>query len=77
VASSSDFWLDSQVLCWIGLEKGVYVCAWVFVGSSLVYMYGKCGIVEDAMKVFDGIGKKKIFKNVKVVIKENKKNYEK
>jgi hypothetical protein len=40
-------------------------------------MYGKCGIVEDAMKVFDGIGKKKIFKNVKVVIKENKKNYEK
>ncbi|KAM4125284.1 hypothetical protein ACB094_01G297400 [Castanea mollissima] len=49
-------------LGWIGLAKGVhgYVVKMgfgecVFVASSLVDMYGKCGILEDARKVFDGM----------------------
>uniref|UniRef100_A0A2N9HES6 DYW domain-containing protein n=1 Tax=Fagus sylvatica TaxID=28930 RepID=A0A2N9HES6_FAGSY len=49
-------------LGWIGFGKGVhgYVVktgfgGCVFVASSLVDMYGKCGVLEDARKVFDGM----------------------
>ncbi|KAG2718628.1 hypothetical protein I3843_03G220200 [Carya illinoinensis] len=49
-------------LRWIGVGKGVhgYVVKMgfggcVFVASSLVDMYGKCGVLEDARKVFDAI----------------------
>lgn len=49
-------------LGWIGFAKGVhgYVVKMgfggcVFVASSLVDRYGKCGILEDARKVFDGM----------------------
>ena len=51
----------------IGLGKGVhgYVLkmgfgACVFVSSSLVDMYGKCGVLEDARKVFDSMVEKNV-----------------
>ncbi|PON39692.1 Tetratricopeptide-like helical domain containing protein [Parasponia andersonii] len=54
-------------LQWIGFGKGVhgYVLKLgygecVFVSSSLVDMYGKCGAMEDARKVFDGIPEKNV-----------------
>ncbi|XVF34754.1 hypothetical protein REPUB_Repub18cG0086300 [Reevesia pubescens] len=49
-------------LQWLGYGKGVhgYVVkvscdGCVFVASSLIDMYGKCGVLEDARKVFDGM----------------------
>ncbi|WRX34651.1 Pentatricopeptide repeat - like 10, partial [Theobroma cacao] len=49
-------------LLWLGYGKGVhgYVAkvgfdGCVFVASSLIDMYGKCGALEDARKVFDGM----------------------
>lgn len=49
-------------LLWLGYGKGVhgYVVkvgfdGCVFVASSLIDMYGKCGALEDARKVFDGM----------------------
>ncbi|XVE70384.1 hypothetical protein DITRI_Ditri10aG0068200 [Diplodiscus trichospermus] len=49
-------------LQWLGYGKGIhgYVLkvgfdGCVFVASSLIDMYGKCGILEDAWKVFDGM----------------------
>ncbi|XP_062090681.1 pentatricopeptide repeat-containing protein At5g55740, chloroplastic [Humulus lupulus] len=54
-------------LQWIGVGKGVHGYAvkmgysgCVFVTSSLVDMYGKCGAMEDARKVFDGIPEKNV-----------------
>lgn len=54
-------------LRWIGLGKGVhgYVVkigfgGCVFVASSLVDMYGKCGVLKDARKVFDGMLEKNV-----------------
>ncbi|KAK7280885.1 hypothetical protein RIF29_08438 [Crotalaria pallida] len=57
------------VLGWVGFGKGVhgYVVKMdngfdgcVFVASSLVDMYGKCGFLEDAQRVFDGMLEKNI-----------------
>ena len=49
-------------LQWLGYGKGVpgYVVrlgfdGCVFVASSLIDMYGRCGVLEDARKVFDGM----------------------
>ena len=49
-------------LRWIGFGKGVHAYVaklgldrCVFVASSLVDMYGKCGVMEDARKVFASI----------------------
>lgn len=54
-------------LQWIRLGKGVHGYAvkmmnfdgCVYVATSLVDMYGKCGVLEDAKKVFDEIPEKK------------------
>ncbi|KAF4400077.1 hypothetical protein G4B88_021291 [Cannabis sativa] len=54
---------------WIGMGKGIHgyaikmgygngIC--VFVSSSLGDMYGKCGAMEDARMVFDGIPEKNV-----------------
>ncbi|CAL0320067.1 unnamed protein product [Lupinus luteus] len=56
------------VLGWVGFGKGIhgYVVKMngfngcVFVASSLVDMYGKCGVLEDAERVFDGMIEKNI-----------------
>ncbi|KAE9608384.1 putative tetratricopeptide-like helical domain-containing protein [Lupinus albus] len=56
------------VLGWVGFGKGIhgYVVKMngfdgcVFVMSSLVDMYGKCGVLEDAERVFDGMIEKNI-----------------
>ncbi|ERN03228.1 hypothetical protein AMTR_s00003p00175270 [Amborella trichopoda] len=48
-------WMGKQVqarVIKVGVEKDVYV------GSSIVGMYGKCGFVEDARLVFDGMREK-------------------
>ncbi|KAI6679412.1 hypothetical protein NL676_033293 [Syzygium grande] len=49
-------------LMWVGFGKGVHgyvekmgLGGCVFVASSLVDFYGKCGLLEDARKVFDSI----------------------
>ncbi|GMI81237.1 chlororespiratory reduction 21 [Hibiscus trionum] len=49
-------------LLWLGYGKGVHgfvvkvgFGGCVFVASSLIDMYGKCGALEDARKVFDGM----------------------
>lgn len=49
-------------LVWVGFGRAVHGFAFkmgfngcVFVASSLIDMYGKCGIVDDARKVFDGM----------------------
>ncbi|KAJ7978851.1 Pentatricopeptide repeat-containing protein [Quillaja saponaria] len=55
-------------LRWVEFGKGVhgYVVKMmgfggcVFVASSLVDMYGKCGILDDARKVFDGMLEKNV-----------------
>ncbi|GLU09796.1 hypothetical protein SLE2022_266370 [Rubroshorea leprosula] len=52
----------SGALQWIGFGRGVHGCVvklgfhdCVYVASSLIDMYGKCGFLEDARKVFDGM----------------------
>ncbi|OMO57948.1 hypothetical protein COLO4_34962 [Corchorus olitorius] len=54
-------------LQWTGFGKGVhgYVVklgfdSCVFVASSLIDMYGKCGVLEDARKVFDGMPERNV-----------------
>ncbi|CAN1125885.1 Pentatricopeptide repeat-containing protein At5g55740, chloroplastic [Linum perenne] len=54
-------------LQWVGCGRGVHglsmkmgLDACVFVSSSLVDMYGKCGVLEDARKVFDGMADRNV-----------------
>lgn len=56
-----------SALHWIGFGKGVHGLALkiglrqcVFVASSLVDMYGKCGFLEDAQKVFDKMAERNV-----------------
>ncbi|KAK8630683.1 hypothetical protein V6N13_079464 [Hibiscus sabdariffa] len=41
--------------------KSCSVPEYVFLGTKLVFMYGKCGSVENAEKVFDKMGQRSIF----------------
>ncbi|KAB1223257.1 hypothetical protein CJ030_MR2G002428 [Morella rubra] len=57
-----------SALRWIGFGKGVHAYVvklgldrCVFVASSLVDMYGKCGVMEDARKVFASILERNVF----------------
>ncbi|GKU86499.1 hypothetical protein SLEP1_g1015 [Rubroshorea leprosula] len=43
------------------LIKSFAVCESVFLGTKLVFMYGKCGSLEDAERVFDGMRQRTIF----------------
>lgn len=55
--SLKDFELG-QCVHGYALKLGLGGC--VFVGSSLVDMYGKCGVLTDARKVFDGMTERNV-----------------